>query len=124
MVDSQLFSSTLQFTLTTLFKILESLDTSQWAFGNSIVLSLVTILGVITSLLNHGFTHSAFVWMDRVTIVCLVFMTLVPTIWTEDFHMIHAWVFLGCLSFVWSKINVDDDFTRTVAHQASHRMAA
>jgi hypothetical protein len=58
MVDTRLYSTSLAFTWPVFFKILKGLDQSQWSFRNDMVLSFIIVFGVLTSLLNHGLTHS------------------------------------------------------------------
>ena len=123
-VDSRLFSSTLFFSWTIFFKCLVALDQTTWPFGSSPTFSLIIILGVITSLLNHGLTHRVYQWLDRITMSVLVSMTLVPTLWTSDFQWPHVWIFFACLCFVWSKLNADQEDIRVKSHQTSHVMAA
>lgn len=119
-----MYASTLSFTWVVLFKCLIGLDTVSWPFATDPLVTCVIVLGVITSLLNHGLTHIAFQWMDRITMAVLVSMTLVPTLWTQDFQWPHVWIFFACLCFLWSKLNTDDEETRVKAHQTSHHMAA
>ena len=121
-VDSRLYSSTLQFTLSSFLKVLQGLDRRSWPFGNFLI-TFVTLAGVLTSLLNHGLTHIVFQWLDRITIASLVCLTLMPTLY-QPFQMVHAIIFFGVLSFVWSKLNTDDDELCTYAHKTSHLMAS
>lgn len=128
-VDSKLYSSSLYFTWAILFKCIQGLDRRAWPFRGAptddpVLLTLVILFGVVTSLLNHGLTHSVFQWLDRITMGVLVSMTLVPTIYTRDFQWPHVWIFFACLCFVWSKLNADTEDVRVKAHQTSHHMAA
>jgi hypothetical protein len=87
------------------------------------LLSFIIVFGVLTSLLNHGLTHTVYQWLDRVTMVVLVAFTLGPTLWTASFELYHVWIFFACLAFVWSKMNSDQEDVRVKSHQASHACA-
>ena len=122
MVNSYLYSTSCQFVTATVLKYLH-----KGQISNDKFLTFLFLWGTLTSLLNHGFTHNVFQWMDRISIIVLVIYVLSPLLLRTDMHNLkplHFVVFLAVIAFLWSKFNYDNEELRVKSHQVSHRLAA